>query len=105
MMDFPDRGVLGYQGSVAPLHLGHVADQYRGADIATSYHQRQSPQQHRGAAGVDLHPHTLSIPGQQVLHMLVYLVRLERVRDQRARRVNEIDALQLGGQTHSVVSR
>ena len=92
------------QRPVAPLHLRDVADQHRGTGAGAVHHQRQRAQQHRRAAGVDLHPHALAA-GQQVEHVLGQLLRLERVRDQRSGHLDQVATLQLAGQPHPVIGR
>ncbi len=103
-MDFPDCGVLGYQGTVAALDLGDVADEYRGTRTGAIHYQRERSQQHSGTPGVHLQPHALAA-AQQVLHVLGHLLRIEGVRDQRPSDFDEIAALQFGAQTHPVEGR
>ncbi len=73
-------------------------------DGVAVHHQRQRAQQHRRAAGVDLHPHA-GAAGQRVAHVLGQLLRLERVGDQRPGDGDQVVALQLGGQAHPVIGR
>ena len=104
VMDLPDRRVLGQQRAIAPFDLGDVADQQGRTRRDAVLHQRQGADQHGRAAGIDLQAHTRP-SRQRVGDMSGQFVALERVGDQGPGDRDQVVALQLRGQAHTVIGR